>query len=106
MKKLILLAAILVLTSPATTIAQGNDVMVEGKKRLPLSQEEREERELERVYGTQVERDNMTRGGNDRSTFDRYGDGALGTFQNANETDRNLEESDAIGINLRLFEFE
>tara|TARA_B100001179_G_C18571260_1_gene395247 strand:- start:381 stop:671 length:291 start_codon:yes stop_codon:yes gene_type:complete len=96
----------MVLAAPAVANAQSGEAQVESKKRLPLSQEEREERELERVYGTQVERDNMTRGGNDRSTFDRYGDGRLGTFQNANETDRNLEESDAIGINLRLFEFE
>ena len=104
--RFLILAAFMVLCAPATSMAQSGDVMVEGKKKLPLTQEEREERELEKAYGTQVERDNMNRGGNDRSTYDRYGDGVVGTFQNANETDRNLEESDSIGINLRLFEFE
>ncbi|MGE4313720.1 MAG: hypothetical protein AB7E85_05550 [Pseudobdellovibrionaceae bacterium] len=76
------------------------------RKKFPLSEEEKQERELEAVYGTQVERDRLDRGGRTGTTFDRYGDGPVGVFQNNNKSDRGVENSDSIGVNVRLFEFE
>lgn len=76
------------------------------RKKFPLSEEEKQERELEAVYGTQVERDRLDRGGRQGTTFDRYGDGPVGVFQNNNKGERGYEDSDSIGVNVRLFEFE
>ena len=78
-----------------------------GRERArPLSEEEKQERELEKIYGTEVERDRIGRGGNDRSTHDRYGEGRFGVFQNSTQSDRNLETNDTIGLDIKLFEFE
>ncbi len=69
------------------------------------TQEQLDEKELEAVYGVDVDRDRL--GGNSTTvtTRDRYGDGQLSVFQDNTKNSRNLETNDTIGIELKLFEF-
>ena len=101
MKALLLTLALGIAFAAAPVQAQTN---VQGKevKRTPLTQ--KEERALEEVYGVEVERDRAQRSPGDNSVFDRYGSGTVGTFQNQSNA-RNLEDNDAMGVNIRLFEF-
>ncbi len=91
----------------ATTFLGGTAFAQEAKpmKRTPLSQEELQERALEESSGTEVERDRIERGSRDQTTHDRYGSGTFGVFQSTSDT-RNLEDNDAMGVDIKLLEFE
>ncbi len=69
------------------------------------TQEQRDELELEALYGVDVERDRLERGSIDSSTRDRYGDGRVGVFQDNTKNARNLDTNDSIGVEVKLFEF-
>tara|TARA_Y100000034_G_scaffold130730_1_gene189904 strand:- start:165 stop:482 length:318 start_codon:yes stop_codon:yes gene_type:complete len=104
MMKTLLLTLALGIAFVATPLQAQTNVQGKEVKRTPLTQEEKEERALEEVYGVEVERDRAQRSPGDNSVFDRYGSGTVGTFQNQSNA-RNLEDNDAMGVNIRLFEF-
>lgn len=95
-----------VIAQDVFTIEPPQSLQQKERKAKPLSQEEIQERELENAFGTSVERDRIERGGTSETTFDRYGDGTVGVFQNNTSSERNIDDNDSIGINIRLFEFE
>ena len=92
----------------ATTLMSGMALAQDAEKKMkrtPLSQEELQERALEASAGTEVERDRVERSSRDQTTHDRYGEGTFGVFQSTSDT-RGLEDNDAMGVDVKLFEFE
>ena len=71
----------------------------------PATQEQLEEKELEALYGMDVERNRLGRGSIESTTRDRYGDGRIGVFQEHTESARNHDTHDSIGLEVKLFEF-
>ncbi len=92
----------------ATTLLSGVALAQDAEKKMkrtPLSQEELQERELEASSGTEVERDRIERSTRDQTTHDRYGAGTFGVFQNTSNA-RGIEDNDAMGVDIKLIEFE
>ncbi len=64
------------------------------------------EKELEREYGVDVEQTIIDRGDSETLTRDRMGDGDVGLFYEHKKDGRVQDDQDAIGIELRLLEFD
>lgn len=74
------------------------------KAKMP-TQSQLDEKELEAIYGVEVDRDRIGANATTVTTRDRYGDGKVSVFQDNTKSARNLETNDTIGIEIKLFEF-
>ncbi len=67
---------------------------------------QKQEVELKEKFDADLTRTTLDRADGDVSSRDRVGDGKVGVFYDHNSDDRIMDEDDAIGVELRLMEFE
>ncbi|MCB9988142.1 MAG: hypothetical protein H6868_02275 [Rhodospirillales bacterium] len=65
-----------------------------------------EEEELEEVMGDEVTTTVIDHGDGDVSTRDRVGEGDVGIFYQNDRDDRIMDDDDAIGVEMKLLEFQ
>ena len=105
MKHFFLLFSLMIFgTGVASTSLYAQSEKTKGKSKPP-SQEQLDEKELEAKYGTKVDRDTLDRGAFSTETRDRVGEGRVTLYQENTQSYRNLDTSDTVGVEFKLFEF-
>jgi hypothetical protein len=71
-----------------------------------MVEEKQAESELEKVYNTDINRTVIERDNGSQAAQDTIGDGNVGIFYDHSYDERLGDESDAIGVKLKIMEFE